>query len=142
MDILVGGVLAGVVAAFIWTLIVAGYRVRRLKREFAPLSGTYRVTRKFTDQPQPETLSITVKKNLLTVQSQGADGLYSGLIAMSEEFPSSGRGHYQHAKDGAQLWGFWDVQRKDDDTLLVHTTFTKPTQVAVVAGYEWERIEH
>jgi hypothetical protein len=140
LDVLVSGVLAGVVAALIWALLVALYRANRLKREFGPLSGTYRVTRKLSDQPEPETVSISVKRNVLTVQSQGGD-LYSGEIAMSEQFLASGKGQYHQAKDGAQLWGFWDVQRKDEDTILVHTTYANPqSHAAVVSGFVWKRI--
>jgi len=36
--------------------------------------------------------------------------------------------------------GFWDVQLKDRDTILVHTSFVYENNVLVVQGYEWERI--
>lgn len=42
---------------------------------------------------------------------------------------------------GKRLWGFWEVQVKDADTILVHTTYAHPTTEAAVAqGYVWERI--
>lgn len=117
------------------------YRAYRLHHEFAPLAGMYQVTRKLTDQPEPETVSISVKKNFLTVQSHGGE-VYSGEIAMSEQLPASGKGQYQHSKGGTQLWGFWDVQLKDKDTILVHTTYAdSQSHTAVVSGYVWKRIQ-
>ena len=94
-------------------------------------------------QPEPETVSITVKGNLLSVEFENlSDGeLVTGQIAMNEQLPQSGEGLYWHVKDRAQLWGFWDIQVKDKNTILVHTTYTNhKTHTAVVSGFVWSRI--
>ena len=141
-DLLVG-VVAGVVATIIWALGAWIYRERRLRREFHPLTGTYRSTRKLTDQSEPETVSIRVSRNILLVEFEGIpDGdSVTGEIAMNEQLPRSGRGQYFHVKDGAQLWGFWDIQVKDANTILVHRTYANPkNHTAVVSGFVWSRI--
>jgi hypothetical protein len=38
-----------------------------------------------------------------------------------------------------QLWGFWDVQEKDADTILVHTTYASKDDRLVLQGYVWTR---
>ena len=117
-------------------------RRRRLKHSFGPLAGTYQSARKLTNEPERGTVSITVKGNILGVRFGNlAEGeSVTGEIAMNEQLPRSGRGHYWHLEGGLQMWGFWDVQAVDADTLLVHTTYANHLQpVAVVSGYVWSR---
>jgi hypothetical protein len=99
------------------------------------------VRAKLTSEPEPETLSISVKRNLLRVQSEGTKYPYGGEIVMNEQFIQSGRGQYTQAYDDDTLWGFWDVQLKDADTILVHTTYVDARRNAeVVPAALWERI--
>jgi hypothetical protein len=143
-DLLVG-VLAGVVASAIWWALAWSDRRRRLRRDFGHLAGKYRVTRKLSDLPEPGTVLITVSGN--TLRAHQFEGLpdgdsITGEISMNEHLPNTGRGHYAHVKGGKRLWGFWDIQVDDGDTLLVHTTYANyKTHVAVVSGFVWERLQ-
>jgi hypothetical protein len=141
---LLTGVVAGVVAAIIWALLVLVYRWRRRQQNFEHLQGTYRVTRKSTGESEPETVSIFVHGNVLRVEYDGLDdeGIASGEIVMNEQLPSSGRGHYWHDTPGkARGWGFYDIQVAGDGTILVHSTFSDTSERAVLVGYEWTAIE-
>jgi hypothetical protein len=144
---LLTGVVAGLVAALAWWLLTWLLRQWRLRRDFAWLAGTYSSTRKLKEQPEPETVSITVDRNILGVEFVGLpDGTsIKGKIAMNEQLPLSGRGHYSHDfKDGKQGWGFWDVQvLKESQTILVHTTYAGQTSppLAILTGFVWSRIE-
>jgi hypothetical protein len=43
--------------------------------------------------------------------------------------------------DQKQLWGFWNIQVKDTDTILAHQTWAKPArQTTVVLSEVWSRI--
>ena len=140
---LLTGVVAGVVVAILWGVSAWIIRWWRRRRDFGVLAGTFRRYGKLGDQPKPETVSITVHKNVLEVQWDGLpDGdSVKGWIAMNEQFRTSGEGHYEHVKNGKQLWGFWKVQKKDADTILVHTTYAHhDTETAVVQGHEWRRV--
>jgi hypothetical protein len=140
---MVTGVVAGVFAAFVWSAVAGVRRWRRLKEDFSWLSGNYRVTRKLAAESEPETLSITVKGRVLSVQSDPpGDGSYSGRIAMNEELPRSGEGYYSQWKDERLLWGFWNIAAvKEEKKILVHRTYANhKTDTAVVSGFEWERV--
>ncbi|MDX6480663.1 MAG: hypothetical protein QOG85_1173 [Gaiellaceae bacterium] len=139
LDALVVGVAAGIVAAGLWAFGERKLRQRRYEGAFGSLSGEFRVTPKLTDKPHRETAVINVRDNVLDVRLAGLpDGDASeGEILMNEQL--RGAGHYWHRKGGADLWGFWDVQVRDDKTILVHTTFVKDTTV-VVEAFRWELI--
>ena len=67
--------------------------------------------------------------------------LVTGEIAMNEQLIRSGEGQYLDVTDERKLWGFWGVQLKDDDTILVHTSYANAkTHTLVVSGYVWERV--
>jgi hypothetical protein len=141
---LLTGVVAGVVAAIIWALLVLAYRWWRRRQNFQHLQGIYGVTRKSTGESQPETVSICVHGNVLRVEYVGLDdeGIASGEIVMNEQLPSSGRGHYRHDTPGRKRgWGFYDIQVVDDGTILVHSTFSDTSERAALVGYEWTRVE-
>jgi hypothetical protein len=141
---LLAGVVAGFVAAIIWTLVVWIYRWWRRKQDFGRLSGRYRITRKLAEEPEPQTVCISVSRNLLSVEFENLShgGSASGEIAMNEQLPRSGEGHYsQVMEDGKLLWGFWNVEVKDNDAILVHQTYANPTTFGtVVVGEAWSRI--
>ena len=134
-------ILTGVVAAAVWAAIVYSTGSGNAVLEFSPLADTYTVIRKLGDKPEPETTVIRVRGNVLEVEPHNVPDAKSvrGEIVMSEQLRRSGRGQYDHVKtNGDQLFGFWDVQLKDDDTILVHTTFAKD-DAAVFTGYVWSR---
>ena len=135
-----GGVLAGLIATGIWVAGEHLRRFRRLIRTFGQYAGSYSVTEKERGDPRRERVAITVKGNVLAAQFEnlppGEEA--SGRIIMDGQL--RGEGHYWHVKDGAQLWGFWDVQVRDDRTLLVHTTYAMSgTARLAVEGFRWER---
>ena len=141
---LVGGVVAGVVAIGTWALLASCRRRWRNHRHFGRLSGRYRITKKVVKEPPVETASIRVKGSVLMVEYEALpnrDGSVTGEIAMMELFPRSGEGHYSDTRDGKQLWGFWELQVKDDDTLLVHTSYANHKTLALtVEGFVWTRV--
>jgi hypothetical protein len=146
---LLTGVVAGVVATTVWALLVfPAYQWLRRRRNFQHLAGAYHVTRKSTSKVEPETVSITVHGNVLEVEyeglvaSDGTPSAASGKIAMNEQLPSSGRGHYWQDTPGrARGWGFYEVQLVGDGTILVHSTFSDTSERAVLVGYQWDLIE-
>jgi hypothetical protein len=136
-------VVTGVVAAGVWAALALALRWWLRKRHFGPLAGTYTVTRKLGQTPEPDVVVIRVSGNVLEVEALCVPNAESvtGQIVMNEQLWRSGRGHYDHLKtNGDQLFGFWDVQVKDADTLLIHTTFVdQANHRAVVTGYVWRR---
>jgi hypothetical protein len=142
-DLWVGGV-AGVVATVVWTFGAWLYGWWRLRQAFNWLNGTYDVRRKESPQLEPESVQISVRGNLLHISMQNVPDakLIKGWIAMNEQLPRSGRGHYTHLKsNGDELWGFWDVQlAKERKSLFVHANFVDATRgVEVVSGYIWRQ---
>jgi len=133
-------VIAGVVTAVVWTLVGWAVRWVQLKRHFAPLAGRYRVSTKWTKQPRDDSVSISVRANVLNVQyEQPQAPAATGLIEMHEKLRTTGKGHYSHLEGAG--WGVWDVQVVDVDTILVDTTYTNPNQLGeIVQGYEWSRV--
>lgn len=97
-------------------------------RLFGHLSGTYNVRMKAATEPEPETVSITkVAGNILTVvmEDLGKGWIAEAEIAMNEHYPRSGHGEYVHTlRNGNVLFGSWDIQLMDADTILVHTTYS------------------
>lgn len=90
---LLTGVVAGVVAAALWTLSAWGYRLWSFKQDFDHLAGKYLVTEKMTGKPAFEAVSIRVDKNILQVDAEGLpDGdSITGEIAMNEQLHRSGK---------------------------------------------------
>jgi hypothetical protein len=137
---LVIAVVGGLVATGIWVGIEFVRRRRRQKRELDWVNGDYQVRRKSNGQLEPEKLSISVNKNVLTVQSEG-DAPYRGDIAMDERFLRSGVGTYRQTKNGDKLFGYWAVQvAKDENAIFVHTTYASPDEKETLSGFIWERI--
>ena|GEM_PF-5648686 len=135
--------IAGLAAIVIWELGKAASRRWRNHRHFGSLNGRYRITRKLADPSHFWIASIKVKGTVLNVEYEGLPNSDSivGRIAMSEQFPHSGKGHYQHQKNGLRLWGFWELQVGASDTLLVHTTYADPkTNLLVTQGFIWSHL--
>ena len=64
-----------------------------------------------------------------------------GDVAMNEQSPRSGHGEYvQELRDDRILFGTWDVQVMNRDTLLVHTTYSSVRDSReVLSAFLWER---
>jgi hypothetical protein len=137
------GTVAGVVAAVLWAAFIWLYRRWRLNHNFRRMTGMYRVTRKHANKSEQELVAIEVKGNVLSVSYENLPngGAASGQIVMNEELRTSGAGHYEHLEDGVQMWGFYDVQLKDENTILVHVKYASHTEHReVVSGFVWSRI--
>lgn len=141
---LVTGVVAGVVAAAIWAVCDDRRRQQRNRKNFDPIAGRYSIAPKLATQSDlgsGKTAIVTVARNVLNITFQGLPGgdLITGEIAMSEEFPRSGEGHYRHLKGGQQLWGFWKLQVQDVSTLLVHHEYARHDARLITQGFLWKR---
>lgn len=140
------GIIAGVVAALIWALIEAGRRAWRNHKHFARLAGRYSIRPKLdlqSDLGNARFVRIRVSGTILQVRFEGmpeGDSV-EGEIAMSELFPRSGEGHYQHSKAGNPLWGFWKLQVKCPRILLVHHMYVRRDASLITQGFLWERCD-
>jgi hypothetical protein len=138
---LLGGTIAGVAGIVLWELFRSVRRRWRNRR----LIGLYEITRKQTDQPLDERASIKASGSVLTVEHIGLeeDGRsVVGRIAIDERLPQRAEGYYSDTSPTRQLWGFWKLQVKDVDTLLVHTSYANPkTHELVTSGFVWSRIQ-
>jgi hypothetical protein len=136
---LLTGVVAGVVAAAVWAFLALLNRQRRFRR-LKRWNGAYRIFEKSKNRAEPETLSIRTTGNLLEVRfANMPDGQsVEGQIVMDEQTLKGGKGQYEHTTSKEQAWGFWEVQLKEPDMILVHTTFTTRAG-PVVRGYVWRQ---
>jgi hypothetical protein len=142
---MVEGIIAGVVAAFLWAVIETIRRRWRNKRYFSRLAGRYSIRPKLglrSDFGDGHFARIRVSGTILQVTFDGLPDKdsVSGEIAMSESFPRSGEGQYQHTKSSEQLWGFWKLQVKNPHVLLVHHMYARRDSTLVTQGFLWERI--
>lgn len=135
--------LVGLAASLAWASSTYLIDRWRMSRTFAKYAGPYRSWRKFPTAAgnwEEEDLEITVARNVLSVRfSDKPNRDIHGEIVMNRRLPTTGRGQYDHVKDEEQLWGFWDVQVKDENTLLVHTTYASTIDTVVLQGYIWTR---
>jgi hypothetical protein len=132
----------GLVAAAAWASFLYLIDHFRVKSTFGKYEGDYIETRKFpiAGRDHRERLTITVRRNVLRVDFEERPGRsIHGEIVMNRQLPTSGEGQYDDVKDEKQLWGFWHVQVKDDDTILVHTTYASMQDTLVLQGYIWSR---
>jgi hypothetical protein len=142
MDEIRVGVLAGVVAAIIWAVGAYLYRRYCVSADFHDLADEYTVRKKRRAEPESDTTKIRVAGNVLRVTQEGFEegGSAKGEIQMDTSDVRSGKGQYVHDKPGPPiLFGFWDVQVMDRDTILVHTTYASTNDTLVFQGYVWER---
>jgi signal transduction histidine kinase len=132
--------LVGTVAAAIWSLLVWTYFRQRNRRQFEGLAGTYRMRRKSEDESAVGSLvTIKVRDRVLSLTSDEnlTLGPLVGEVLMSQEIPNHGTGFYNHTAGIG--WGFWELQVKDKDTLLVHTQWTNTSEQLVVTGWRMVR---
>ena len=94
------------------------------------MDGEYEVFEKLASRSEPETASIRASANLLEVEFANLQPGHSvkGQIVMNGQ-----------TTPAVQAWGFWDVQLKAPDTVLVYTTFAAPQSPVVRATCGSER---
>jgi len=135
------GLIIGVGAAVAWAVILWAARWLRYLRDYAGLSGQYRVEAKDPNAKYPHRVLISARRNVLHVHfTELPEGDWvRGEIVMSEALRRTGRGHYEHLKADEPLWGFWDIQiAADERTIFVHTTFANPPFAQpTVEGFRW-----
>jgi hypothetical protein len=88
-------IVSGLIAAFLWTLIVLVLWAARRWLRYFRLGGDYEGRMKGSDTIE-RTLKIRVRGSRLRVSGRrSADGAtFRGDIVMSDDFAKSGRGHY------------------------------------------------
>jgi hypothetical protein len=146
----------GVVAAFVWALLVViGRWVARAHR-FGRFHGRYVVSDKYdliptegtnapavaSDGKERDWAVIRVRGAVLHVEYHTlAEEVATGEIAMDEGLSRVGRGSYVHPSVSGDGFGFWDVQTDGESNLFVHTTYVRAhAQGTVVQGYTWTRV--
>jgi hypothetical protein len=137
-----GAVVAGLGATAIWVVCGRAREIFRLRRKFDRYAGRYSVTRKQETKREPFEVVVSVAGNVLdlTMEKLPSGDSGGGRILMDEQL--RGEGHYWRIKKGEQLWGFWDVQVRDDRTLLLHETYSKAQiKTLVLSGFRWERVD-
>ena len=133
----------GLVAAAAWAVLTYAIERLRVESTFRKYAGVYIETRKFPipGQYHREMLRITVRQNVLRVVFVESPGRsIQGEIVMNRQLSTSGEGQYDDVKEQEQLWGFWDVQVKDKNTLLVHTSYASTHDTQALQGYIWRRL--
>jgi hypothetical protein len=87
-------------------------RSRNRRKKFGVLTGTYRVTRKEGDQPEPYRIVSRRHGNKLKITYLGLPpgNTATGTITMDDRSPSRGAGDYEHLQNGKQLWGTHSLQ--------------------------------
>lgn len=135
-------VLGGVFAAFAYALILWWRRRERNLDDFGRLAGKYRVTQKWSEEPQG---TVTLSGNgpkLDFVWTMEDGSAPTGKLWMNEQTRLTGAGSYQHRRTGFG-WGELTVQVADRERgavrLLVDRQFTDPTAHQPVAeAWVWE----
>ena len=60
---------------------------------------------------------------------------------IDERFLDGGRGMYRQVKEGHPLFGHWDVQLFDPNTILVDRTYTHYAKMEqVITAFVWKRL--
>ncbi len=118
--------------------LLAFWRARRWLRYHA-LDGDFDAKRKGSGEIEWR-LSIKVVGNRLVVTGRNDEGRsFRGEIVMSDELAGSGRGQY-YRDDDPDAYGFWEVQVVNKDRILVHETYSRPSDLrAIVSGFAWIR---
>jgi hypothetical protein len=135
-------VITGAIAAGVWALCATLWMRHQISTHVFPLRGRYTSTRKEATEPEDRRIAIDVRNNVLIVTFEGQpEGIeIKGEITMNEHNLTQGAGGYSHVVNGTDYWGFWDVHVKDNDTLLVHTTYVRAdTGVLVTVANVWRR---
>ena len=138
------GIASGVVVAIIWAVLQALGRWWFKRRHFSVLAGHFAIRPKLpaqADRGSAEWVAITVQGSTLKLRFYDlkASGWVTGQIQMSESFPSSGVGYYEHLKEGVQRWGHLNIQVASSDRLLVHHSYTNSDRVLITQGFVWHR---
>lgn len=139
---LLAGLLAGLIATALWTALARWWQRRRRSRALDDFVGTYESQRR--GGKEIDEVQIRKDGDELDVELKNKRGPASGRITLSDRFPKSGRGAYEHHfLTGDVGWGTWDVHlARAGGSILVTTRYPDPkTQTEVVQGYTWRRIK-
>jgi hypothetical protein len=138
------GIASGVVVAIIWAVLQTLGRWLFRRRHFSVLAGHFAIRPKLpgqADRGSAEWVAITVTGATLKLRFYDlkTSGGVTGQIQMSESFPNSGVGYYEHLKKGVQRWGHLSIQVASNDQLLVHHSYTNSDRVLITQGFVWQR---
>jgi hypothetical protein len=127
--------LAGLAATALWTALVWWWQRRSRQRALEVFVGTYDSQRRGGD----EVYKVRIRRDgdELCVELENKRGPAQGRITLSDRFPKSGRGAYEHHfSDGDVGWGTWDVHlASTGGVILVTTRYPDPKrQAEVVQG--------
>ena len=144
MRALVEPIVTGLAAALIWAIGAWILRGVRRRYYFAKLAGSFKVEPKLPDQSDlgsAQAVTVTVRQTVLKLvfYDLHAEGTLVGEVQMSEAFPRSGIGFYQHLKNGQHLWGHLHLQVASKDEIFVHHSYTRKDRVLVTQGFRWHR---
>jgi hypothetical protein len=141
VGVFLGAVLAGVVATVVYAFGVELWRRCRYRRKLAPYAGRFQARWKYQNKTEPGTLALEIEGNRLVVTVSDIGDPYDGKIVIDERYLDGGRGRYRQVKGDEVLWGLWDVQLLDRNTILVDRTYTHYTKMEpVVTAFVWERL--
>ncbi|PIQ47652.1 MAG: hypothetical protein COW03_14160 [Cytophagales bacterium CG12_big_fil_rev_8_21_14_0_65_40_12] len=125
------GVISGVIATSLWSIIIYVKFQARLYLSFSHLKGDYEVFRKYTDSDKPEYhVNLSRKKTLLTLSTIDIKDKkvnipkmnYSAKINLDHRFMFDGKGFYIHNKTSGdkplQLWGTMELLIDKPDIYL------------------------
>lgn len=138
---LLAGLVSGLAATALWTALMSKRQRRNRQRALEAFVGPYESQRRGCDEI--DRLRITRDGDELSVELENKRGPASGRITLSDRFPKSGRGAYEHHFYNGDLgWGTWDVNlTSTGGAILVTTRYPHPErQVEVVQGYEWRPV--
>jgi hypothetical protein len=140
-----GGVVAGLLGAFIAWGIGRLIREKRNRDDFGRLAGDYDVMDKADRTQVIATATIKGRGPRLEMTWQWNDGsLVTGQVSMNEQSRVTGAGSYTHVRGSALGWGSIYVQVADHDrrVLLVDGTFTdSDSRQQVASAWVWRRRE-
>jgi hypothetical protein len=131
----------GLIATAAWTGLVLLWQRSRRRRSLCAFVGDYESHARHN--AETDEVQIRTDGDELCVDLKNKRGPARGRITLSDRFPKSGRGAYEHHfSDGDLGWGTWNVHLvSTGEAILVTTRYPDPKrQVEVVQGFEWRRI--
>ena len=142
---LLAGVTGGVISAALWTLAALSLWRLRHRHRYEGLRGTFELRERFVaaDVAVHWIASVIPSGNRLEVSGSRPPrdvrhGTFRGEILMNDDLSDSGRGHYIR-NDEPEAFGFWQVQKVNNDKLLVLVTFANEERGEVTYGEVWTR---
>ena len=134
-------ILAGIIAAALWSGVFYWWYKRRRKKMFQDFTGKYSIHPKFKDAKEYGEIDIKVENNMFLLSRKKEDDSVTGEIVMNEFLPGSGVGHYQNCKNGEVYWGLYQIQARDNQNILVHNIYANRKHQMIMKGYLWKKIK-